>query len=208
MNEKQSGISHMIKALLSDDQDPAQVEKTYLKVSEILSPNETIEYIAVQKPLVSMSPDSIVLTNRRFIVYQPKVFGLRVDFVDYLWRDLTDAKLKHGMMTSTLSMRTVDGRMVIIDYLPKKQASRVYAVAQEREEHAREERRQRELEEKRASAGHHITNMSTSPVTPGQTPQPVIDPVERLRQLKAMLDGRLIDQAEYDSKKAEILSRM
>jgi hypothetical protein len=207
MSEKQSAVSGPIRALLSDDQDPAQVEKTYLKVSEILTPNEVIEYIAVQKPLMALTPDSIVLTNRRFIVYRPKVFG-RVDFTDYIWRDLSDAKLKHGVITSTLSMRTLQGGMVVIDSLPKKQASRVYAVAQEREERAREERRQRDLEEKRAAAGQHVTNLSAAPVDTVHASQPVVDPVERLRQLRTMLDDGLIDQGEYNAKKAEILSRM
>ncbi len=36
----------------------------------------------------------------------------------------------------------------------------------------------------------------------------VEDPVEALAKLKRMLDAGLIDQAEYDAKKAEILSRM
>jgi hypothetical protein len=41
-------------------------------------------------------------------------------------------------------------------------------------------------------------------------PAPAVpeDPVARLKQLKAMLDADLISQAEYDTKKAEILSRM
>ena len=34
------------------------------------------------------------------------------------------------------------------------------------------------------------------------------DPMETLAKLKKMLDAGLIEQAEYDAKKAEILSRM
>jgi len=36
----------------------------------------------------------------------------------------------------------------------------------------------------------------------------VADPTEKLAQLKKMLDGGLITQAEYDTKKGEILSKM
>lgn len=44
---------------------------------------------------------------------------------------------------------------------------------------------------------------------PQTTPQsPVEDPIEVLGKLKKMLDAGLIEQAEYDSKKQEILSRM
>jgi hypothetical protein len=88
-----------------------------------------------------------------------------------------------------------------IDSLPKKQASRVYAVAQQREEHAREERRQRNLEEKRAAAGQFVTNVATPVTEPPSQPQATVpDPVETLRQLKAMLDAGLIEQAEFDAK--------
>lgn len=41
-----------------------------------------------------------------------------------------------------------------------------------------------------------------------QTAQPAADPMEVLGKLKKMLDAGLIEQAEYDAKKAEILSRM
>jgi Bacterial PH domain len=101
-DDTRSRMLETIKAFLGDDQDPAQVERTYAKVSEILTPGEVIEYIAVQKPLMSLTPDSVVLTDKRFIVYRPRVFG-RVNFSDYVWRDLADAKLKHGMITSTIS---------------------------------------------------------------------------------------------------------
>jgi hypothetical protein len=37
---------------------------------------------------------------------------------------------------------------------------------------------------------------------------PTHDPVQKLKQLKDMLDTGLISQSEYDSKKADILSKM
>ncbi len=44
---------------------------------------------------------------------------------------------------------------------------------------------------------------------PAAAPQPAADdPMETLAKLKKMLDAGLIEQAEYDKKKAEILSRM
>ena len=42
------------------------------------------------------------------------------------------------------------------------------------------------------------------PVARGGSPAES-DPVERMKKLKAMLDGGLISQAEYDAKRAEIL---
>jgi hypothetical protein len=75
------------------------------------------------------------------------------------------------------------------------------------EEWVREERREREMEEKRAAAGGIVLQ---GPVPAGsQQSSPVQeDPVKKLTQLKAMLDGGLITEAEYEAKKADILSRM
>ena len=46
-------------------------------------------------------------------------------------------------------------------------------------------------------------NNTQTPPSPSQE-----DPMEVLGKLKRMLDAGLIEQAEYDAKKAEILSRM
>ncbi len=46
------------------------------------------------------------------------------------------------------------------------------------------------------------------PATESSAPTVTEDPVETLAKLKRMLDAGLIDQSEYDAKKAEVLSRM
>ncbi|MDE7280239.1 MAG: SHOCT domain-containing protein, partial [Ruminiclostridium sp.] len=52
----------------------------------------------------------------------------------------------------------------------------------------------------------------TQPAAPASQPQQAApqesDPMEVLTKLKKMLDAGLIEQSEYDSKKAEILSKM
>lgn len=195
----------LIRSLTNEDQDPAIVEQVCRKVRDILTRDEEIVYVAVQKkPVVNVAPDSVVLTNRRFICYRPKVFG-RVSFDDYLWRDLSDAQLKEEILGASLSMKTVHGKPVAVNYLPKAQARRLYAFAQEMEEKVREERRRRELEEKRAGAGGIVMGSGAEAVTPSQTGA---DPVQRLKSLKEMLDAGLITQSEFDGKRAEIISQM
>jgi hypothetical protein len=48
---------------------------------------------------------------------------------------------------------------------------------------------------------------ATQPQTPAAAPVQE-DPVQKLKQLKSMLDAELISQDEYDQKKADILSQM
>lgn len=73
-----------------------------------------------------------------------------------------------------------------------------------------EERRRRELEDKRAAAGGIVlqspAQAPSAPPVPSTPPQE--DPVQKLTQLKAMMDAGLITPEEYDTKKTEILSRM
>ena len=44
--------------------------------------------------------------------------------------------------------------------------------------------------------------------TPTSTPSAEADPVEKLAKLKQMLDSGLIEQADYDAVKKEILAKM
>jgi hypothetical protein len=91
--------------------------------------------------------------------------------------------------------------------IPKAQARRLYRFAQEMEETKKEERRQRDLEDKRAIAGGGIT-INTPSHQPQATAAPVEDPMEKLTKLKSMLDMGILTQAEFDAKKADILSKM
>lgn len=61
-----------------------------------------------------------------------------------------------------------------------------------------------------ATPSGRFTQRTTQPTNPPQTPPPVQDedPIAVLGKLKKMLDAGLIEQSEYDAKKAEILSRM
>ena len=103
-------------------------------------------------------------------------------------------------------MRTVAGRSVKVDHLPKAQARRLYSFSQEMEERVREERRARELEDKRAAAGGVVV----SGVPPGASPPAAqaANPVQRLKALKEMYDAGLITASEYEGKRAEIISKM
>lgn len=205
-DQAQEQPASFLKKFLNEEQDPDIISKVHSKVSEILTRGEEIVYIAVQnKPLVNITPDCIVLTNRRFIIYKPKMLG-RVDFTDYIWRDLRDAKLKEGLMGATLTMLTIHDRRLSIEYLPRKQARKLYSIAQEMEEYVKEERRTREMEEKRAAAGG-VYLQNPASIQQNQTPAEE-DPLQVLKKLKDMLNADLITEEEYNSKKSEILSRM
>ena len=112
-------------------------------------------------------------------------------------------------MGATLEIRTVAGRVFSIEYLPKAQARRLYAIAQEMEEEVREERRNRVIEEKRAAAGGVIfQGQMPAAAAQGTTESAMDDPMQKLKMLKQMSDEGLITADEFEKKKADILSRM
>lgn len=199
-----------LKKFLNEDQDPKAVEKIAGKLSGLLMNGEEVDYIAVQKkPAVNISPDCVALTNKRIIFCRPKNLGLSMEFQDYTWKDIYDCHMKEGILGAEFSLRTIKGQVDRIDFLPKAQARKLYAAAQEQEEKQREYRRQLDLEDKRAAAGNISINTATQAQPPSPTPvQPADDPVATLQKLKMLLDNNLIEQSEYDAKKAEILSRL
>jgi len=198
-----------IKELVTEEQDPKVIEKILPKVQEYCTSNEEVQYIAVQKKTlgVNFSPDCIALTNKRIILIRPKSFGLSLDFKDFSWMNVADVHMKEGVFSATITIKTTSGQTDNMEDIPKAQARRLYRFAQEMEETKKEERRQRDLEDKRAVAGGGIT-INTPSHQPQAMAAPVEDPMEKLTKLKSMLDMGILTQAEFDIKKADILSRM
>ena len=205
-----------ISQFLSEEQDEAAVRKILPKISELLTKDETIEYIAVQKKLViNISPDAVVLTNKRLIFVQPSLFGMK--FQDHPWREVKDVHMSEQMIGATLTCSTTTGKNIALDSIPKKQARRVYSFAQGVEEQAYDKRQQLELEKLRASAGGvvvHAPAAAAAPVTVAVPPPPLPvsspadDPLAALAQLKKLLAAELITEEEFATKKAEILARL
>jgi len=198
-----------IKELVTEEQDPKVIEKVLPKVQEYCTSNEEVQYIAVQKKTlgINFSPDCIALTNKRIILIRPKSFGLSLDFKDFSWMNVADVHMKEGVFAATITIKTTSGQTDSMEDIPKAQARRLYRFAQEMEESKKEERRQRDLEDKRAIAGGGIT-INTPSHQPQATAAPVEDPMEKLTKLKSMLDLGVLTQAEFDAKKADILSKM
>ena len=192
---------------LNENQDPKAVEKLLTKVSGLLTAGEEVQYIAVQKkPVLNTSPDCVALTDKRVIFCRPKNFGLTMEFKDHLWKDVVDIHIKENMLGADFSIKTAKGSD-LMDYLPKDQARRLYQFGQAKEEEARDYRRQRDLEDKRAAAGGGIVVNASAPaaIAPANNAD---DPMEKLKRLKAMLESELLTQAEYDERRAAILATL
>lgn len=207
MKAKKITMINDLKKFLNEEQDPKAVEKILEKITGLLTANEAVEYIAVQKkPVVNFSPDCIALTNKRIIFCKPKNFGLSMNFQDYNWKDVADCHLKEEILGATFTMRTVMNLRNFMDYLPKSQARKLYQFAQSKEEEMREYRREKDLENKRAAAGGGII-VNNTPLHSNENLQQE-DPFAVLLKLKNLLENGILSQEEFEQKKNEILSRV
>jgi hypothetical protein len=78
-----------LKKHLNVVNNPKDLEKLLNKVEGLLKRNEELYYIAIQKKhSINLSPDFIVLTNKRIIFCKPKKLGLPMEFQVYLWKDI------------------------------------------------------------------------------------------------------------------------
>ncbi|RYY33203.1 MAG: hypothetical protein EOP46_17075 [Sphingobacteriaceae bacterium] len=216
-----------IDKFLNDGQEPATVEKIYTRLVDLLNTGEEVIYIAVQKkPLVNLFPDCVALTNKRVLFFTPANLGLSIKFIDFVWKDIVDVHSKEEIIGAVFTVKTLNGAEMGVDYLPKVQARKLYQYAQERKENEREERRLRELEEKRAESGSvlidnpsHVALTPPAPPPVFEAPVPVSAPepvkeepaakpdelTEKLKKLKMLFDNSLISQEEYNQKKMDLL---
>lgn len=195
----------------------AQATRIRADVAEVLARGEEILAVAVQNPINSpLKKDSAVVTNRRFIIYRPKLFG-RMELEDFLWQDVNDIHIQTQLLGATI---TVTGKRksaagsaeqvrVQVTGLDKKQALRLYATSQEVEQQWREKNRIRVMEEERARAGG-VYVQSPAYAHPGSTPGGAGgDSIEqRLAQLKRLHEQHLISDAEYEARKAQIIAEL
>lgn len=198
-----------IARFMTEDQDPEQVAQIYEKLSQLLTRGEEPLYIAVQKPVgIDLTPEIMVLTNRRFMHYKPDLFG-RAKFTDYIWRDMRSVELEENVWRSTLTIHVSNGESMRVDNLVKEQARRLYAIAQQMEENVREELRLRQMEEKRAEAGGiYLPGGAMGSMATSSTAAPAEEPVQALSKLKQLMEAGLITAEEFETKKKEILARL
>ena len=227
------------KKFLNEEQDPKAIEKITSKLKDLLMRNEEIGYIAVQKkPAITVFPDSIVVTNKRIIICQPKNMGLSMDFIDFTWDEIEGTFMKENILGSEFSFSTKTQIQVSIDYIPKTQARKISTYAKEQLDLlknpvvnpivAEEEKVQipaliqEEIEEVETE---EVVNYAEIIPAVAQYSEPIVENIAtsteklsselsqdelfaKLQNYKKLLDNGLILQGEYDAYKKEILSYM
>ncbi len=225
-------MKEQIKKFLNEEQDPKAIEKVTAKLNDILMKNEEVGYIAVQKkPALTVLPDSIVLTNKRIIICQPKNLGLSMHFIDYTWDEVDGAFVKENILGSEFTFSTKTELQVTIDYIPKIQARKIYTYAKEQLDSMKNSAAAPTAETVITPEAEIIEEVETEEVTnfaeiiPAtitheasfvSESEPAVSNASlnqeelfaKLQNYKKLLDNGLILQGEYDAFKKEILSQM
>jgi hypothetical protein len=216
-------MNEQLKKFLNEEQDPKAIEKVMSKLSDLLMKNEEIGYIAVQKkPAITVLPDSIVVTNKRIIICQPKNLGLSMNFTDYSWDEIESTFVKEGILGSDFSFVTKTAISVTIEYIPKTQARKMYAFAKEQIDLLKggsaaltnssiEEVEAEEVSSFAEIMPNHVSSFSEFSSMDAEKPLNELSSdelFEKLQNYKKLLDNGLILQGEYDALKKEILNYM
>jgi len=119
--------NYQIDKYVQDGQDAKLVEKIHSKILDMLTPGESINYIALQKkPAVNLLPDSITVSNKRIFLCEFTKLGLATNFEIFPWQDIKDIAFKEEIFGSKVTVIPFTGENLTIDYIPKTQARKLY----------------------------------------------------------------------------------
>lgn len=209
----------LIDQFLTEEQDPKTVDKVVGKLKDLLSSNEALLYIAVQKrPAVNIMPNCIALSNKRLFYCEPANFGITMNFKDISWKSVKEVSFKEELFGSKFICVPQHGENIVTEYIPKVQARKLYQAVQEQLEAYQAELKIAQDELKKPTEEIQFTPIeiieeaeeldfqsAMVETAPEVVEEPEDEATLKLRKLKTLFDKQLINQEEYEAKKASIL---
>ena len=99
-------------------------------LKSILGSNERVELYIKQKiyhPKINV--DSVVVTNERIILRHPHALGLKKDYTDYNYKDISNAVMEKGVLRSKLKLTLrLGGEPLSLNDLPNAEAEKAYGI--------------------------------------------------------------------------------
>lgn len=203
-----------IEQYLTDEQDPKTAEKVLAKLKDMLGAEEPVIYLAIQKrPGVTINPDSIAVSSKRIVFCIPENLGLTTNFITFYWADLKEVSFKEGFLGSKFVLVPQKGENIVIDYIPKVQSRKLYQFCNEQMEKHKmippgigSVMQNENLNDDYAS--YIEVKDEVDSFTSAEKSQAEDDLTQKLQKLKILFEKELISQAEYERKKADILSQL
>jgi hypothetical protein len=102
-------------------------------LSNMMGPDEQVQLFIAQKiyhPKINI--DSVAITNLRIILRHPHAMGLRKDYTDFNYQDISNVILKKGVLRSTVECALrFGGDPLTLDDLPNDDAQKAYGLIRE-----------------------------------------------------------------------------
>lgn len=102
-------------------------------VKGILGPNEEVQLYIKQKiyhPKINI--DSVLITNERVILRHPHALGIKKDYTDYNYQDISNVMLDKGVLRSTVRFTLrFGGQPLELGDLPNSDAQKAYGLVRE-----------------------------------------------------------------------------
>ena len=119
--------------IVKNDLSWLKIMSTPDDIAKILGPNEKVELYITQKiyhPKINI--DSVVFTNERMILRHPHALGLKKDYTDYNYRDISNVVLDKGILRSTIKCTLrLGGEPLALGDLPNSEAEKAYGIIRE-----------------------------------------------------------------------------
>jgi hypothetical protein len=102
-------------------------------MKKILGPNEQVSVYIKQKiyhPKINI--DSVAMTNERIILRHPHALGLKKDYTDFNYQDISNVVLEKGVTRSTIKATLrLGGEPLSLGDLPNSEAEKAYGTIRE-----------------------------------------------------------------------------
>jgi len=110
-------------------------------IKNILGSNEKVELYIEEKiyhPRINV--ESVIITNERIIFRHPHALGLKKDYTDYSYKDITNVTLEKGLLRSTIKLTLKheeqtetqqEGQHMDLENLPNDLAEKGYGLIRE-----------------------------------------------------------------------------
>ena len=102
-------------------------------LKQVLGPNEQAQFYIRQKiyhPKISI--DSVVITNERVILRHPHALGLKKDYTDYNYQDISNVTLDKGILRSSIKCTLrFGGDPLALNDIPTGEAEKAYGIIRE-----------------------------------------------------------------------------
>ncbi|MFH1067808.1 MAG: SHOCT domain-containing protein [bacterium] len=157
---------------INEGQNPLVVKDVFAKMQSLMTTDEHVVNIFIQHKLIGLNA-SIIVTNWRIFYHYPQIVG-GAKIAGHLWRLLGHPQLEEGPIYSRFTIETRFEPIVkmVIGFLPKLQALRLYSLAKEQADWWDEEHRLRTLELQRAASGGLVLKGGLAGIA--EQPHPVV----------------------------------